>query len=103
MSLQDQLLEDFSETLFDPDGPAQLALVSGREILVVIDAPGITSADPRTGLMLSRMDLYVRGEDLGFSPVVGTELTINGQSWQVEMPSPHGTGVIKLGMVRYAV
>ena len=101
MSLQDQLLADFGETLLDPDGPAQIATVAGREMRVVIDEPGIASADPRTGLMLGRMDLYLRRDDLGFSPVSGTELIINGTSWTVETPSPHGMGVIKLGLLRY--
>lgn len=101
MSLQDQLLADFSQTLLDPDGPAQKAVVNGREIMVVMDEPGMASIEPRSGLMLGRMDLYLRASDLDFAPAAGSLIAIDGAKWQVETPSPHGRGVIKLGLVRY--
>ena len=103
MSLQDALLQDFSATLTDPDGPAFAATVNGREIMVVIDRPETGEHDPRTGFMLRRMNLYVRREDLGFAPVAGQELEVNGERWTIDQPAPHGTGVLQLGMVRYLV
>ena len=102
MSLQDQLLADFSATLTDPDGPAFLASVAGKEMRVVVDQPGISSVDPRTGLMIARMDLYLRTEDLGYRPLVGSEVEIGGVVWYVEHPYPHGPGVTRLALYRNA-
>lgn len=101
MSLQDQLTADFSALLLDQDGPARLATVQGRLVQVVVDQPGITGVDPSTGLMLSRMNLYILSVDLGFSPVVGSQVILDGVKWTVEIPSPHGDGVLQLGLLRY--
>lgn len=101
MSLQDQLLADFSATLTDPDGPAFLAVVAGKEMRVVLDKPATADHDPRTGVMIRRMTLYVRREDLGFSPFAGQDLTVNGETWIIEEPSPHGQGVLQMAMMRY--
>lgn len=103
MSLQDQLLADFSHTLTDPDGPAFLAVVAGKEMRVVLDKPATADHDPRTGVMIRRMVLYVRREDLGFQPFAGQELPVNGETWTIEEPSPHGQGVLQLGLMRYLI
>lgn len=103
MSLQDQLLADFSATLTDPDGPAQVAAVAGKDIRVIIDQPGITSTDPRTGLMICRMDLYLRTDDLGYRPLAGAEVEVAGTTWYVEHPYPHGPGVTRLALYRHAI
>ena len=101
MTLQDQLLADFGETLLDPDGPAFVATMNGREMRVVIDQPETGEHDQRTGFMVRRMNLYVRREDLGFAPVAGQDLEVNGERWIIDRPAPHGQGVLQLGMVRY--
>ena len=101
MSLQDQLTADFSSILADQDGPARIAIVQGRPVSVVVDQPGITGVDPSSGLMVSRMNLYILSTDLGFSPVVGSQVILDGVKWTVEIPSPHGDGVLQLGLLRY--
>lgn len=101
MSLQETLLADFSETLLDSDGPAFVATVNGQEMRVVIDQPETGEHDARTGFMIRRMNLYVRREDLGFAPVAGQDLDVNGERWIIDRPAPHGQGVLQLGMVRY--
>ena len=101
MSLQDQLTADFYSILADQDGPARIAIVQGRPVSVVVDQPGITGVDPSSSLMLSRMNLYILSSDLGFSPVVGSQVVLDGVKWTVEIPSPHGDGVLQLGLLRY--
>lgn len=101
MSLQDQLLADFGETLLDSDGPAQQAVVNGKAIMVVIDRPTLNETDPRTGITIHRLTLYARQEDLGFVPVAGQDMEIDGEHWIIDEPCPHGKGVLQLGMMRY--
>lgn len=103
MSLQDQLLADFSHTLTDPDGPAQPCRVNGREVRAVIDRPARNTVEAQTGLLVSRLDLYIRREDLGFQPFAGQEVELDGETWQIETPEPHGPGTLKLGLARYLV
>lgn len=102
MSLHDQLLADFGDTLLDPDGPACLAVIAGREMRVVIDRPEQSTVDPRTGLLISRADIYVRTEDLAYRPMSGAEVVIDGTLWWVEQPHPHGPGVYRLSLYRNA-
>lgn len=101
MSLQDQLLADFSQTLTDPNGPAQACRVNGREVLAVIDRPARHTEEPQTGVLISRLDLYIRREDLGFMPFAGQEVELDGSIWQIETPEPHGPGTLKLALARY--
>lgn len=101
MSLQDQLLADFAATLLDADGPAQPAVVNGREVRAVIDRPQRQTTEPQTGVLVSRLDLYIRREDLGFTPFSGQELELDGETWQIEVPEPHGPHVFKLSLARY--
>ena len=101
MSLKDQLTTDFSLILADQEGPARIAIVQGRPVSVVVDQPGITGVDPSSGLMLSRMNLYILSVELGFTPVVGSQVILDGVKWTVEIPSPHGDGVLQLGLLRY--
>ena len=101
MSLQDQLVNDFAATLLDPDGPSQYVQINGIGCRAVVDQPGQTAIDSRSGLIIHRMTLYVLAQDLGYEPVAGQEIVLDGTTWYVETPSPHGSGVLQLGLYRF--
>lgn len=102
MSLQAQLLADFGDTLADPDGPAQDAVIGGRACRVVLDTPEQTSMTP-DGFMQARMDIYLLAGDLGYQPHTGQTMSLGGVEWVIENPIPHGPGVYRLQITRYMV
>lgn len=97
-SVHEQLLLDFAAILADPTGPAGPVTIGAATLRAIRDLPALVPADPE-GLLAERQTLYLLRVDLGFSPVTGQELLVDGARWLVEFCPPGD--VVELHLVRY--
>lgn len=95
---REQLLLDLAAILADPYGPAEQVLIGSATPRAVRDLPALVPGDAE-GLLVERQTLYLLRADLGFAPVTGQELLVDGARWMVELCPPGD--VIELHLMRY--
>lgn len=91
-------LADLAAILADPDGPAEEVTIGAVSLRCVRDLPALVPADSE-GLLVERQTLTLLASDLGFQPVTGQELTVDGARWLVESCPPGD--VLDLNLMRY--
>ena len=95
---QAQQLTDLAAVLADPSGPAVEVVIGTASLRVIRDLPALLTADA-DGVVVERQTLYGIRADLGFAPVPGMELVVDGARWLVES-CPAGD-VFILALMRY--
>ena len=97
-SLRAQQLLDLAAILAAPNGPAEQVAIGSATPRVIRDLPALLPADAE-GLLAERQTFYLLRADLGFSPVTGQDLQIEGGRWMVESCPPGD--VVVLQVMRY--
>lgn len=97
-NLHQQLLLDMAGVLADSNGPSQQATIGSTTLAVIRDFPALVPADG-DGLLVERQVLYLLRAVLGFAPVTGQELLVDGSRWLVESCPPGD--VVELHLIRY--
>jgi hypothetical protein len=95
---REQLLLDLAAILADPNGPAEQVSIGSLTLRAVRDLPALVPGDAE-GLLVERQTLYLLAANLGFQPVSGQELAIDGGRWEVESCPPGP--VVELHLMRY--
>lgn len=95
---QAQQLTDIATVLADPSGPSALVVIGAATLRVIRDLPALLPADAE-GVVVERQTLYGLRAELGFAPVPGMELVVDGSRWMVES-CPAGD-VLILTLARY--
>ncbi len=106
VTAQTQHVNDFAAVLADPSGPAVEVIVGtaqGNTTIKVIREPVDYSQYAGMEIVQAeRQNLYVLRDALGFTPVPGTELVIDGSRWTVESVPWKGS-VLHLFIAGYRV
>lgn len=97
-TVHEQHLADLAAIIADQDGPAVAVVVGSTPIRVIRDLPALVAADPE-GLLVERQVLICLAADLGFVPVTGQELVVDGARWMVELCPPGD--VVECHLMRY--
>lgn len=97
-AFHEQRLADMAAILADPNGPAIEVVIGVTQIRVIPDQPSLVHDDMGRP-MIERHGLLGLRADLGFSPVPGMELVIDGVNWVVESAPPGD--VLDLRLMRY--
>lgn len=96
--LHQQHLADLAFVIASPNGPAVEVTIGSATLRAIRDLPALLPADPE-GLLAERQTLYLLRSDLGFGPVTGQELVVDGARWMVELCPPGD--VVELHLLRY--
>jgi len=94
-TIHQQHLADVAAILADPNGPAEDVTIGTVTLRVIRDLPALLPAAAE-GLLVERQVLYLLRADLGFSPVPGQELLVDGSRWMVETCPPGEVTVLNL-------
>lgn len=97
-TIHEQHLADLAAILADLNGPAEALVISGIALRALRDQTLLVAADSE-GLLAERQVLYLLRADLGFTPVTGQELVVDGVRWMVEA-CPAGD-VVECHLLRY--
>lgn len=102
ITFKDAVKSDIKRVFINPKEFADIHEVNGEEVSLVVDTNLIseyrdTKANPISGVFLNTKVLYVHAEDLGYSPVEGEILTLDGIMHIVRSVSmEHGVLVITI-------
>ena len=97
-TIHQQHLADFAAILAEPNGPAEEVTIGTLSLRAIRDLPALVPADTE-GLLVERQVLHLLRSDLGFGPVTGQELVVDGARWTVELCPPGE--VLELHLMRY--
>lgn len=82
-SMDEQLARDLALSLASEIGHGELITINGRELEAVIGTSSLVSME-LPGRLLESMHVVCLHDALGFTPITGQHLTINGKAdWQV--------------------
>ena len=87
-SFKEQLEKDFDNTFFNLDEFAELHTIDGNEIPVVVDNEtllelNLGKTSDTDGIFRDDKMFFVQKKDLGFEPVVGQIIELDGESYPV--------------------
>lgn len=95
---QAQQLTDLAVVLADPSGPGVEVVIGTASLRVIRDLPALLPADAE-GVVVERQTIYGIRAALGFAPVPGMELVVDGARWMVESCPPGDA--LELHLMRY--
>ena len=87
-SFKEQLEKDFSQTFFNPAEFGEIHTINGDEILIVVDNEtllelNLGKTSDTDGIFRDDKMFFVQKKDLGFEPVVGQIIELDGESYPV--------------------
>ena len=106
MSLKDILQEDLNSVFFDLDEFAETHLVNGVEMNIIIDSNELgerkaTSGKHYDGAYSSIMLMYVKAEEYGAKPKVGSMIVLDQKHYKVtDVVDEGGVYSITMGATR---
>lgn len=106
MSLKDILQEDLDSVFFDAEEFAELHIVNGKEMLLLLDGNELserktTQEKHLDGVYSSTMLLYVKANAYGARPKVGSMLVLDEKQYRVtDVVEEGGVYSITIGAMR---
>lgn len=106
MSLKDILQEDLNTVFFDLEEFAEIHLVNGMEMNIIIDGNELgerkaTSGKHFDGAYSSTMLMYVKAEEYGAKPKVGSMIVLDQKHYKVtDVVDEGGVYSITMGATR---
>ena len=79
-SFKEQLEKDFSQTFFNPAEFGEILIVVDNETLLELNLGKTSDTD---GIFRDDKMFFVQKKDLGFEPVVGQIIELDGESYPV--------------------
>lgn len=88
MNLKDIILADIDDVFLDLDELSEMVNIDGVEIVAVIERTSLKQRTMRQdsqydGIYKAEMALYVKESDLGYRPVFGQSMQVNGKFYLV--------------------
>ena len=100
MNLKDTLEIDLSNVFFNADEFAEVAIIDGNKVLVVIDEQklnGHSSKSGGEGLISNGLLFHVQKDELPFDPYPGKDVVFNGKFYYIsDVKKPMGMFSITL-------
>ena len=108
MGLKEVIKEDLEEVFFNLEEFAEFHEINGKQMLVILDENELTERNATQkvgrhydGVYTSSLLLYVKAEDYGIRPKVGSVVRIDGKTYSVtEAVDESGVYSITLGANR---
>lgn len=85
MTLKDQIEADRDAVFLNTDEFAELAVVDGREVKIILDEDSLNEKTDEYAKGLSQGDIliFVKKEDLNREPNINDQITVKGRKWFV--------------------
>jgi hypothetical protein len=96
-AFDDQFRVDMAAILADPYGPTRQMAIGSSTPRAIVGDTSLEAAGE--GLLEERQVVHCLAGDLGFVPVTGQELVVEGARWRVESCPP--AEVLSIHLLRY--
>ena len=85
MSLKEVIAEDVDNIFFDTDEFAEIAIIDGREVPIILDNDALNGKSDvyAMGLAEGEQLIFIKQKDLHRLPQPGEQMTINDKQWYV--------------------
>lgn len=89
MNFKECAREDVNRTFFNMDEFADIHILNGKKIPVIVDENELVEREKRVksnmdGVYAKQIMIYVKGTDFGMLPAIGTKLVMDGKSYLVQ-------------------
>jgi len=103
MSLREQIAADRDAVFFKTDEFAELAVVDGKEVKIIIDTDALNGKSDvyAKGLSEGEILIFIMQEEMSREPNINDQMSIKGKRWYVRHCLPEfGVYEIRLGRTK---